>query len=183
MTSTQWEQLKRLVRGETPDSLSTGFIIDSPWLPGWSGVSILDYLSVDDIWFECNIAVNERFPDITFLPGFWMEYGMCTEPSAFGCVSSFPENEFPFSSNIIETAEDIDRLRVPDVRTDGFLPIIMRKMKNMQARMRDRGHGVFFATSRGPSTSPAFDRERLCGAVAVVSAGLLSLHRRCLSAG
>ena len=30
MTSTQWEQLKRLVRGETPDSLSTGFIIDSP---------------------------------------------------------------------------------------------------------------------------------------------------------
>jgi len=25
-----------------------------------------------------------------FLPGFWSEYGMCTEPSAFGARCSFP---------------------------------------------------------------------------------------------
>ena len=39
----------------------------------------------------------ERFPDVLFLPGFWAEYGMRTEPSAFGAKCIFPDNEFPFA--------------------------------------------------------------------------------------
>ena len=30
-----------------------------------------------------------------FLPGFWSEYGMCTEPSAFGAKCVWYENAFP----------------------------------------------------------------------------------------
>ena len=30
-----------------------------------------------------------------FLPGFWAEYGMCTEPSAFGAKLVWTEDDFP----------------------------------------------------------------------------------------
>jgi uroporphyrinogen decarboxylase len=38
------------------------FIIDSPWLPNWYGVRILDYFSSDDIWFKANLKAIESFP-------------------------------------------------------------------------------------------------------------------------
>jgi len=61
-----------------------GFIIDSPWLPGWFGISTLDYYSSDDLWLRANLKAVTDFPDVWFMPGFWSEYGMCTEPSVFG---------------------------------------------------------------------------------------------------
>ena len=96
MTDRQWTELCMLVAGtrETKEAVA-GFIIDSPWLPQWSGVSILDYLAHDQVWFDANLKAVETFPEAIFLPGFWAEYGMCTEPSAFGARCMFPENEFP----------------------------------------------------------------------------------------
>jgi uroporphyrinogen decarboxylase len=46
-------------------------------------------------------AVNE-FPGALFLPGFWSEYGMCTEPSAFGARSRFGKNEFPHAHRLLK---------------------------------------------------------------------------------
>ena len=82
MTDTQWMALRRLMDGtlDMRESLA-GFIIDSPWLPNWLGVSILDYLAYDQVWFDANLKAIETFPDAKFLPGFWAEYG-------WGCVAS-----------------------------------------------------------------------------------------------
>src|SRR5512146_2790845 len=93
-------------RGETKRPL-VAFIIDCPWLPGWHGVEIVDYLSSETLWFEANRRAIETFPEITFLPGFWSEFGMCTEPSAFGSRCIFPRNEFPFAEPVLTNAEQI----------------------------------------------------------------------------
>lgn len=95
MTDAQWGTLLKAVNGGIIDPAPAAFIIDSPWLPNWYGVRILDYFSSDDIWFKANLKAIESFPEVIFLPGFWSEYGMCTEPSAFGARSSFPADEFP----------------------------------------------------------------------------------------
>ena len=110
MTNEQWEELVKISRGEKSHAKPVGFIIDSPWLPGWYGVSLLDYYTSDQIWFEANRKAIETFPEVMFLPGFWSEYGMCTEPSAFGARCVFHENEFPFADKIIGSSDEIDSL-------------------------------------------------------------------------
>ena len=72
MTNEQWEKLLAVLGGETLDPLPVGFIIDSPWLPGWAGMSILDYYSSDAKWIDANLKAIQAFPDIMFLPGFYV---------------------------------------------------------------------------------------------------------------
>ena len=43
MTEKQWSLLLDVINGKTINPLPVGFIIDSPWLPGWAGISIMDY--------------------------------------------------------------------------------------------------------------------------------------------
>ena len=91
MTNDQWELLLKTVHGETPYKPVTGFIIDSPWIPGWAGVSTLQFYSSEEIWFQTNKKVIETFPDIIFLPGFWSELAcvpnpLLLAPNSFGTV-------------------------------------------------------------------------------------------------
>ena len=95
MTDKQWNELLAVISGEVLSPLPVGFIIDSPWLPNWYGISILDYFSSDELWLKANLKALSEFPDTMFLPGFWSEYGMCSEPSAFGARAAFPRDEFP----------------------------------------------------------------------------------------
>jgi hypothetical protein len=90
MTDAQWRDLLRVLAGERLEGLPVGFIVDSPWLPGWAGTTILDYLTDDSRWLEANLQACRRFPQVMFLPGFWAEHGMCTEPSAFGAKCIWP---------------------------------------------------------------------------------------------
>ena len=77
MTDLQWEELCNIVvGGTTPEPPACGFIIDSPWLPNWAGISMLDYYVNDELWFGANKRAIEEFPTCMFLPGFWPEYGM-----------------------------------------------------------------------------------------------------------
>ena len=95
MTDKQWIDLIAIVNGEKKQPLPIGFIIDCPWLPNWYGINILDYFTNDELWLKANLKVIDTFPEVMFLPGFWSEYGMCTEPSAFGAKCVFWKNEFP----------------------------------------------------------------------------------------
>lgn len=150
MTDKQWELLKRVIGGERVNPLPVGFIVDSPWLPNWYGVSILDYFSSDELWFAANLKVISEFDDIIFLPGFWSEFGMCTEPSTFGARCSFPADEFPFAHKVINSADDIDNITVPDPRTDGLLPFMLNRLKLARPKIEAAGHSIRFAVARGP---------------------------------
>ena len=101
MTNEQWNLLLKTVHGETPEQPVTGFIIDSPWLPGWAGVSNLQFYTSEEIWFQTNKKAIETFPDIIFLPGFWSEFGMCTEPSAFGAKLVWNQFNLPHADKIM----------------------------------------------------------------------------------
>jgi uroporphyrinogen decarboxylase len=150
MTEKHWKELLEIVRGEVLSPLPVGFIIDSPWLPNWHNISILDYFSSDHLWLEANLEAIETFPDAMFLPGFWSEYGMCSEPSAFGAKSSFPENEFPHAFPNIKSVEQIQDLPVPNPVKDGLGPFILNRLRLMQAQIEKAGHSIRFSVSRGP---------------------------------
>jgi uroporphyrinogen decarboxylase len=92
----------------------------------------------------------DQFPQVMFLPGFWAEYGMCTEPSAWGAKCIWPENEFPFAEKVIHEYSEVNRMRKPNCRTDGLCPFAIKRLAHNQAQMENEGHPVRFATSRGP---------------------------------
>jgi len=156
MTNPQWNELLAVLRGEVLASPPVGFIIDCPWLPGWHGVEIADYLSSETLWFEANRRAVETFPDAWFLPGFWSEFGMCTEPSAFGTRCIFPRNEFPFAEKILTSVDQIADLRTPDPRSDGLLPFMLNRLRWARPRMEDLGHPIRFSVSRGPLNVATF---------------------------
>ena len=156
MTHEQWEKLLAVIDGELFDPLPVGFIIDSPWLPGWAGMSTLDYYGSDEKWLQANLKVVQTFPDVMFLPGFWSEFGMCTEPSAFGTKCRWAENDLPYAEKIIKSIGDVAGLEQPNPRTDGLLPFVLRRLQQQRRRIEAAGHGIRFAVARGPLNIASF---------------------------
>jgi len=156
MTDSQWSELLAVVEGKPLARPPIGFIIDSPWLPNWFGINILDYFTNEALWFEANRKAIETFPEVTFLPGFWSEFGMCTEPSAFGAKCVFHQNEFPFADKTIRDVAQIDDLVEPDPATDGLLPFMLNRLRSARPRIEDMGHKIRFSVSRGPLNVATF---------------------------
>ena len=150
MTDSQWIKLLDIIEGREITPLPTGFIVDSPWLPNWFGIKILDYFTNDEIWLKANLHVVTSFPDVMFLPGFWSEFGMCSEPSAFGAKCTFPANEFPHAHKIIHSIEEISGISKPNPEKDGFAPFILNRLLINRQKIEDNGHKIFFSVSRGP---------------------------------
>jgi uroporphyrinogen decarboxylase len=145
-----------VVRGEELRPLPTGFIIDSPWLPKWAGHTVLDYFTDERIFLEDNFKAIRTFPQTIFLPGFWSEYGMCTEPSAFGAVSMWEEDEFPFAKKVLRSAAEVEYLEKPNPRKDGLLPFVIKRLKHLQPQIEKAGHKIRFAVARGPLNIASF---------------------------
>jgi uroporphyrinogen decarboxylase len=156
MNDQQWNTLVAAVRGESLRPLPTAFIIDSPWLPNWAGHTILDYFTDDRIYLEDNLKAIRTFPETIFLPGFWSEYGMCTEPSAFGSVSMWGEDEFPFAKKVLHSPAEVDRLEKPDPRRQGLLPFVIKRLQHLQPEIEAAGHKIRFAVARGPLNIASF---------------------------
>jgi uroporphyrinogen-III decarboxylase len=156
MKDDQWRDLLAVLKGEELESVPCGFIIDSPWLPNWAGMSRLDYMASEELWFRANLKANREFPECWFFPGFWSEFGMCSEPSAFGAKLRLGENEFPFPEKILPSLEAVSCLPAPDPRTDGLLPLILKRLVLNRERLEEEGHPVRFAISRGPLNIASF---------------------------
>jgi uroporphyrinogen-III decarboxylase len=156
MTDQQWKTLVSVVRGEVIRPLPTAFIIDSPWLPNWAGHSILDYFTDERLFLEDNLKAIRTFPETIFLPGFWSEFGMCTEPSAFGSVCIWGENEFPFARKVLLSPSEVERLEMPDPRKHGLLPLVIKRLKHLQPEIEKAGHKIRFAVARGPLNIASF---------------------------
>jgi uroporphyrinogen-III decarboxylase len=156
MNDQQWSQLLAVIGGKPLERPPIGFIIDCPWLPNWFGRDILDYFTCEDLWFEANRKAIETFPEFLFLPGLWSEFGMCTEPSAFGAKCVFHRNEFPFADKVIHDVAQMDDLAEPNPATDGLLPFMLNRLKSTRSKIETMGHKIRFSVSRGPLNIATF---------------------------
>ena len=145
-----------MIKGESLGYQPAGFIIDSPWIPGWYGITKVDFYASDEHWLKSNLKAVNTFPDVWFLPGFWSEYGMCTEPSAFGSRMIFLESSLPHAEKIMKDISEVDSLPQPNVRTDGLLPFMIRRLKNSEKAINEADHQVRFAIARGPLNIASF---------------------------
>jgi uroporphyrinogen-III decarboxylase len=148
--TTPWERFKQAARLEEPDQVPVAFIVDSPWLPGYAGINTLDYFLLPDKWLETNLGLLDRFPDAVWVPGFWVEYGMAAEPSAFGARIHFHTDRPPSIEPVVTDPTHWAEAPPPDPREDGFMPLILRLYKHAEERLRAEGLGIKMVAARGP---------------------------------
>jgi len=156
MNAEQWELLRSIVEGKKTDKAVPGLIIDSPWIPGWYGISTMQYYGSGDLWFRANMEAIKTFPQVIFLPGFWSEFGMCTEPSAFGAKMTWNEHSLPHAGKVISDISEVLSMQKPDPRTEGLLPFILQRLSEYHDRIRQEGHEIRFAIARGPMNIASF---------------------------
>jgi uroporphyrinogen-III decarboxylase len=156
MRNSSWNDLVALIDGEKLNYCPVGFIIDSPWIPGWYGISNIDFYSSDELWIKSNLKAVNTFPEVWFMPSFWSEYGMCTEPSAFGSRMIFLEKNLPHAEKVLTGIEGVDSLPQPNVKTDGLLPFMISRLRNNQEAIIKADHQIRFAIARGPLNIASF---------------------------
>jgi uroporphyrinogen decarboxylase len=143
---TPWERFAAVARHGTADRIPVALIVDSPWLPGYAGIDTLDYFLRDDEWLRINLGLLERFSDVAWIPGFWIEYGMAAEPSAFGARVVWYHDRPPSVEAVRGGLAAIADIESPDPREHGFMPLVLQRYANLERN----GIHTKMVAARGP---------------------------------
>jgi len=149
---TPWEHFKQAARLGEPDRVPVGLIVDSPWLPGYAGLDTRDYFLFPDQWLAINLGLRERFPEAVWIPGFWVEYGMAAEPSAFGVKLRFHPDRPPSIEPLVADLAFWADVKPANPQEDGLMPLVLRLYQAMDEQLRAEGLGIKMVCARGPMT-------------------------------
>jgi uroporphyrinogen-III decarboxylase len=149
---TPWELFKQAARLGEPERVPVGLIVDSPWLPGYAGIDTRDYFLFPEKWLEINLGLRERFPGAVWLPGFWVEYGMAAEPSAFGVKLHFHPDSPPSIEPLVTDLASWAGVKAADPHQDGLMPLVLRLYEVMDERLQAEGLAIRIVCARGPLT-------------------------------
>lgn len=151
--TTPWEQFVQAAGRGEPKQVPVALIVDSPWLPGYAGIDTRDYYLYPEQWLAINRGLEDRFPGAVWIPGWWIEYGMAAEPSAFGAKIRFYADRPPSVEPVVADLDFWARTIKPaDPREDGLMPLVVRQYEALDERLRAEGQGVRMACARGPMT-------------------------------
>lgn len=159
MKPEQWETFKKAARLEKMDKIPMALIIDSPWIPGYLGLNHMDYYLDPELWFQSNLKIHQEYPDIIFVPSWWMEYGMAAEPSALGAKIKFWQDNTPSEYHTLYHIEDVDNFPDYEVLNDAFMAMTLHRIKMQKQRIFDNGYVLPIVTSRGPLCTAGFVRS------------------------
>jgi uroporphyrinogen decarboxylase len=133
-------------------------IVDSPWIPGYAGISHLDYYADPEAWFQSNLKVMQDFPDVIFLPSWWVEYGMAIEPSALGNRIHFWMDQPPAQSPTLFRLDDASRIAPAKPHSDGLMAWALQQYRRMKPRIAAAGYATPVVAVRGPLCLASFLR-------------------------
>ncbi len=156
MTDSQWECLLRILDGGLLSPVPVGFLVDGPWVCGVNNLRLIDYFTDTQTWLRANLEAVERFPEVLWLPGFWAEFGMISNPPSFGAKCIWPEDGFPSCEPVLRDCSDIASLQQPNVRSDGLLPLIIQRLRQCRPAIEAAGHRIRFACCHGPITIASY---------------------------
>jgi uroporphyrinogen decarboxylase len=159
MRPEQWDIFKRAARLEKLDKVPMALIVDSPWIPGYLGLNHMDFYLDPELWFQSHLKIHREFPDIIFVPSWWMEYGMAAEPSALGAKIKFWQDNTPSACHTLFQIEDIEKFPEYEVENDAFMAMTLHRIRRQRQRILDTGEILPLVTARGPMCTAAFVRN------------------------
>ncbi|MBI4789959.1 MAG: uroporphyrinogen decarboxylase family protein [Chloroflexi bacterium] len=144
---TPWERFATVARGGQADRVPVALIVDSPWLPGYADIDTLDYFLREDEWLRINLALLDRFPEVAWIPGFWIEYGMAAEPSAFGARVQWNHDSPPSIEAAPGGLAALVNLDPPNPQEHGLMPLVLQRYADAEKRL---GLEIKMVAARGP---------------------------------
>ena len=147
-----WNDFKNAAQLGSPEQIPVAFIVDSPWLPGWAGIDTRDYFLYPEKWLQINQSLLTRFPGAVWVPGYWVEFGMTAEPSAFGAKMYFYSDRPPAIEAMISDVEFWAKVKPVNPLTDGLMPLALRLYQQMDERLTADGTPIRMVAARGPLT-------------------------------
>jgi uroporphyrinogen-III decarboxylase len=159
MRPEQWETFKKAARREKLDRVPMALIIDSPWIPGYLGIKHLDFFLDPELWFQAHLKIHREYPEIIFVPSWWMEYGMAAEPSALGAKIKFWPDNTPSECHTLYRIEDMDNFPEYEVEADAFMALTLHRIRMQRQRILDTGEILPLVTARGPMCTAGFVRN------------------------
>lgn len=151
-----WERFAAVAQGGQADEIPVALIVDSPWLPGYAGIDTLDYFLRPDEWLRVNMGLVDRFPDVTWIPGLWVEYGMAAEPSAFGARVIWHHDQPPSIEPVPGGLSALLAIEPPDPHRHGLMPLVLQRYADAERRLLPTGVNVQIVAARGPFTVGAW---------------------------
>ncbi len=101
----------------------------------------------------------QEFPDVIFVPSWWMEYGMAAEPSVLGAKIKFWQDNTPSEYHTLYRLEDIDEFPEYEVEADAFAALTLHRIGMHRQRILDSGYILPMVTARGPLCTAGFVRS------------------------
>jgi uroporphyrinogen decarboxylase len=147
-----WERFATVARGGRADRVPVALIVDSPWLPGYAGIDTLDFFLDQNRWFDIHHGLLARFPDIAWIPGYWVEYGMGAEPSAFGARMAWHHDQPPAIEPLPGGLRQLLSTPEPDPQLHGLMPLVLQRYADVERRLQAEGAHVPMVAARGPLT-------------------------------
>ncbi|MEW6233329.1 MAG: uroporphyrinogen decarboxylase family protein [Chloroflexota bacterium] len=147
---TPWERFATVARGGQADRVPVALIVDSPWLPGYAGIDTLDYFLRIEEWARINLGLCDRFPDVAWIPGLWVEYGMAAEPSAFGARILWHHDQPPSIEPVRGGLAALADLEPADPQRHGLMPLVLQRYADAERRLLPEGVYVKMVAARGP---------------------------------
>ena len=149
----EWCTLLQCASMGLTEKIPVALIVDSPWVPGYAGISSLDYFTDISIWWEAQQKIRKDFPEVIFLPDYWVEIGMAAEPSGFGCKVIFFKDQPPAIEHLVMDCDEIvslSGLKIPNPERDGLMPIVLNYYKRAGKFASAIGEDIKIVASRGP---------------------------------
>ena len=143
-------KFERIVRDKPKDQTMVALIIDSPWLPGYAGVSTRDFYWEMEVWLDSYQKALSDLPGVGFVPGWWVEFGMATEPSGWGVPIQWNPESPPSVYHFPGSLDDLIEKSVPNPVIDGLMAAVLRRYETAGPELEGLGVAPKMAACRGP---------------------------------
>ncbi len=145
-----WDRFAIVARGQIADRVPVALIVDSPWLLGYAGIDALDFFLRSDAWRCVYLHIRDRFPDVAWIPGYWIEYGMAAEPSAFGARIHWHHDQPPSIEPVRGGLNVLFDIEAPDPQQHGLMPLVLQRYVDAEQRLLPEGEAIKMVAARGP---------------------------------
>jgi len=129
---TPWERFAAAMSFETPDQVPVVFCMTSNYYSWFGGIKESEFYTSPELMLKCEMAAQERWPDMILLPGFGPDFSIQFEPRAFGAQVKQPPDAPPMPLAMIKNIEDVEKMAVPDPGESGLCPKCMEYYRWMK---------------------------------------------------
>jgi len=145
-----WERFVDTVGFKPVDHVPVALIGTPRFYASLAGVRLFECLHDPCRMMDVELAAFRKFPEVTFIPGCWPDYGTGLF-SAWGGRISWAEDAMPsVKQKYLRSEGDIKSFEPPDPQTDGLMPWHLETLKRFVRRKEDFGDNLHFVHSNGP---------------------------------